>query len=696
MPVLVATNLKHTFTHRHILDGISLSIEPGEKIGIVGRNGCGKSTLIKVLEGILVPDYGTVALGKGIRSGYMQQDPRFDAKETLKSAAETAFAALHEIHKQLDAVFEQMETAEGEALERLLKKQERLDEEMNAAGGYAVEHKIDTILLGLGFTESQFTLPAIKLSGGQRSRLALAIALLQEPEVLLLDEPTNHLDIEGRIWLENFLKDEFHGAVVMISHDRYLLDNVVSRIIEIEDGRLIDYPGNYEAFREIRAQRRLTQLRAFENQQTYFKKEQAFIDRYRAGQRAKQAQGRISKLGRLKDASSLERPMELDAMRLNLPKAERTGDIVIAAREISKTFTREDGSTLKLFNRFDMIIGRGERWGIIGPNGAGKTTLIKMLLNELDPDEGKVTVGAAVRAGYFRQSHDHIDLTRTVYEYLQGVIIDEVPGASFSEQQARDLAGAFLFSGAEQIKQLSALSGGERSRAVLAGLIASAKNVLVMDEPTNHLDIPSAERLEAAILPPDAESGKGGYEGVLLLISHDRALIDATCDHLLILDGKGNAEVFHGNYTEWHEKHSAKVAAQAAADAQAKSRAKPKEQSKEANRAQAASAQAKPAAPSDRGHKPAANGNGGAGKQSSQSSQPSQHKAKNPFGAWSAEKLSSRIKQIEQRVKDIDEQMASPDVWRNPSKCDALGAERGTLTRELEPLEYEFLSREVG
>jgi len=678
MPILTATNLKHTYSHRTILDGISLSVEPGERIGIVGRNGCGKSTFIKCLEGIIAPDFGTVALAKGIRSGYMQQDPKFEPGETLRSAAETAFAELHELHRQLDAVYREMETADGDLLDKLLKKQERLEQAINAAGGYSVDHKIDSILHGLGFTDSQFGIPVEKLSGGQRSRLALAIALLQEPDVLLLDEPTNHLDIEGRIWLENFLKDQFPGAVIMISHDRYLLDNVVTRIIEIEDGRLIDYPGNYEAFREIRAQRRLTQLRAFENQQTYFKKEQAFIDRYRAGQRAKQAQGRLSKLSRMQDQRSLDRPMEMDSMRLSLPKAERTGDIVIAARGISKSYTRDDGTTLKLFNDFDLLIGRGERWGIIGPNGAGKTTLINMLLKELAPDGGTVVVGSNVKVGFYRQTHGHLNLERKVYEYLQDVILKEVPGAGFSEQQARDLAGAFLFSGNEQEKQLKALSGGERARAVLAGLIASAKNVMVMDEPTNHLDIPSSERLEGALLPPDEEEKRPGYEGVLLLISHDRALIDATCDHLLILDGKGGVEAFTGNYSEWNEKHQAKLKLAAAGAAEEKARVAEQDKRRkqqEAVKAEAAKAreQAKPvekAKPAEKVKKPS-----------------------NPLSSWSVERLDERIKQIEARIKQIDVEMGSADVWRDPARCDKLGAERTRLAAELEPLEYEYLAR---
>ncbi len=668
MPVLTATNIRHNFGQRVLLEGVSFSIEPGQRVGMVGRNGTGKSTLLKIMAGLVVQDHGTVALSKGCRAGYLHQDPNLDPEETLRGAAEAAFARLHDLHRELDALYEKMATAEGADLDRLLKRQTVLEHAMEEAGGFAVDHKIDAVLHGLGFADSQFGVKVSGLSGGQKGRVALAKLLLEEPDVLLLDEPTNHLDLDGRLWLEAFLKDEYRGAVVLISHDRYLLDNVVERIVEVEQGRLIDYPGNYEDFREIRAQRRLSQLRAFENEQDRFKKEEAYIRRYRAGQRAKQAQGRLSKLDRAKAATTLERPMEVEAFKLELPKAPRSGDVVLAARGISKQYTGDDGAAKVLFNNIDVVISRGERWGIIGPNGAGKSTLVRVLLKEQEPDTGTVRQGSSVIVGHYRQTHEHLPMDKPVYRYLQDVILKETGGTLLSEQQARNLAGAFLFSGEEQEKELGVLSGGERSRAVMAALLASAKNVLVMDEPTNHLDIPSAERLEEALSRPDEEAGTDGYEGTLILISHDRALIDATCDHLLVLDGKGRCETFTGSYTEWHEravKSKQQAMRAAAAERERKEAAEKARREAEERRARGGQQQAE------------------AGK-------------KNPLARLSVDDLEKRIEKIQTRIKGIDAEMGTPEVWRDPRRCHTLGEERARLAAELEPLEFEWMGRAGG
>jgi ATP-binding cassette subfamily F protein 3 len=671
MPVIAATNLRLTYGDSIILDGVSISVEPGERIGLVGRNGSGKTSLLKVLAGVQAPDAGSVSMQRGCRAGYLRQDPELDPEETLRESAEGAFDELHRLHRELHAVFDAMalatERRDEAEVTRLMREQERLERLAEAAGGYAIDHKIDAVLHGLGFTDAQFTIPTRNLSGGQRGRLALARLLLEQPDVLLLDEPTNHLDIDGRLWLEGFLTRDYRGAVLMVSHDRYLLDNVVTRIVETEQARLIEYPGNYAAFRELRAERRLAQHRAYENQQTRFKKEEAFIRRYKAGQRAKQARGRQTKLERAREDSSLERPMEMASLAFELPKAERTGDIVLSARGISKQYAQRDAdgreSVKVLFEGLDLTIGRGERWGIIGPNGAGKTTLVRCLVAPIDagggirPDTGTVRAGSNVRLGYYRQSHEHLDGSMRVYRYLQSVIARENPGQILSEQQARNLAGAFLFSGDEQERELGTLSGGERSRAVLAGLLASAKNLLVLDEPTNHLDIPSAERLEEAL------SAEGGYDGALLLISHDRALIDATCGHLIVMDGSGRVEVFHGNYTEWHEK-------QAARDADA-SRLRAEEDRRRAD----AERRRRRAEESDTARR-------GAGGPSA-----------NKLARMKTEQLEARIGQIEARIREIDESFNDPGVWADPLECARLGEERKRLAGELEPLEFEWMQR---
>lgn len=644
------------------MDGVSFSIEPGERVGVVGRNGVGKSTFLKMLAGLMKPDDGEVALQRGARAGYLHQDPKLNPEETLWGEAESAFARLHELHQKLDHLYEEMATADGAKLEKLMEEQTRLTEAMEAAGGYSIDHKIAEILHGLGFTDAQFKVKVSGLSGGQKGRLALAKLLLENPDVLLLDEPTNHLDIEGRLWLENFLKNEFEGAVLLISHDRYLLDNVVNRIIETEDGRLIDYPGNYETFRELRAERRMAMLRAYENQQSRFRQEEAYIRKYKAGRRAAQAKGRETKLERAKDQNQLERPPEAHSFEVRLPEAPRSGDMVFSAREVSKAYPLEGGGEKVLFKNLDMILSRGERWGIIGPNGTGKTTLVRTLLGEITPDTGMVRMGSNVRVGYYRQTHEHLPAEKPVYQYLQDTIKKEVPGTQMSEQAARDLAGAFLFSGTDQDRPLGQLSGGERSRAAIAALLCSAKNLLVLDEPTNHLDLMSAERLEEALCD------EGGYEGTMLLISHDRALIDATCDHLIVMDGAGNAEIFHGGYTDWHEKDVQKKRELARAAAEEKNRREENEKARKA-------AEERKKQPS---------------KASAASS------SSNGLARLKTEQLEERIEKIQVRIKQIDGEMNNPDVWRNADKASKLTEERNSLTGQLEPLEFEWARRAEG
>lgn len=690
MPLLAATNIRHAFGTRTILDGATLSIEPGERVGIVGRNGQGKSTFIKAMVGDLKPDAGEISLAKGARIGYLHQNPNLPEDETLRGAAEAAFAELHKIHEQLNAVFDAMATADSDELERLMKKQARLEERIESLGGYAIDHKIDATLQGLGFLQSQFGIKTQDLSGGQKARLSLAKLLLESPDVLLLDEPTNHLDIEGRIWLESFLKTEFQGAVVLISHDRYLLDNIVTRIVEVEQGRLIDYPAPkghaYQTFRRLRAERKEVQMRAWEAQQTKFKSEEKFIQKYKAGQRAKQARGRESRLEREKAATTVEKPMEMGTFKFKLPRADRPGDIIVKALGLSKAYDAEfvdgqpvsgvaAGGTKVLFDKLDLTIERGERWAILGPNGAGKSTLVKCILGELSHDHGDLKLGSNLSIGYFSQSATEMDPDMPVYRYIQNRILKENEDAQLSEQAARDLAGAFLFSGQEQDAPIHRLSGGEKGRARLAALLASAKNVLVLDEPTNHLDIPSAERLEDALaLPVEADAYQPGrpggeWEGTLLLISHDRAMIDACADHLLILDGKGNVETFNGNYTEYNAfKERQRTDELERTEQERKQReAHAKKQRKNASvqtTKKGASAKVKPAASSA-----------------------------DKLQRLSDSILDSKIEQLESRIKEIDEALADPDIWSDPKKCEQLGEDRLKAAQDLEPLEFEWMRR---
>jgi ATP-binding cassette subfamily F protein 3 len=713
MPVIAAANLTYAIGTRRLLDGASFSIEAGERVGLVGRNGQGKTTLMKILMGRIKPDSGSVTMQRGVRIGYLTQDPELDPTRTLRDEAAAGFVELAGVHAELDKVFEEMsgpDASDPVLLERLLKRQGDLERRIETLGGYAVDHKVDAILHGLGFTDAQFGVPVAGLSGGQKGRLGLAKLLLESPDVLLLDEPTNHLDIAGREWLEDFLTTEYSGAVLLVSHDRYLLDRVVSRIEEVERGRLIEYPGNYSAFREIRAQRLLTQNRAYENQQSQWAKEEEFIRRFKAGQRAKEAQGRLSKLERAKRDDAVERPAEMGAMKMMIPPAPRSGDMVLSVREASKKYANRapaagDDATGEpvvtgwktLFNNFDLTIGRGERWAIIGPNGAGKTTLVKCILGELPLDEGVVRVGANVIVGYYAQLPMSRDEDRTIWQFLQEVIRKENAGIEMSEQKARDLAGAFLFSGQDQDKPLSALSGGERSRARLAALLCSAKNLLVLDEPTNHLDIPSAERLESVLAgrsaegegaDPDADR-EGVYQGTLILISHDRALINATCDHLIILDGHGSATVFHGTYSEWHaaQKQAAAVAARAADDAKRRSASAPAAPStwERARDSQPAAAQAK----KDGKSKPKSGGSSSKGGGSGGTS----GGAGGGVSWMPVERLEKEIEQSTARLKDLDAQLSDEAVYRDAAKCKGVLDERDAAADYLNKLEEEFLRR---
>ncbi len=661
MPVLAATNLILAHGHHTVLDGVSLSIEPRDRIGIVGRNGAGKSTLIKLLAGVTRPDAGEVVLQRGARLGYLDQNTTLDPSDTVRSAAARAFEAAHTLQAELHAVFDRMAEADGEELERLLREQARLEAAIESAGGLTTEHEVGRVLHGLGFTDAQFDLPVAVLSGGQRARLALARLLLEEPDVLLMDEPTNHLDIDGRIWLEDFLAERFRGAVVLISHDRYLLDWVVGRIVEVEHGRLIDYPGNYAAFRRIRADRRLTQQRAWEKQQAEFRKEEAYIRQYKAGQRAKQAKGRESRLDRAKTAA-LERPVELAELRVSLPKPERSGDVVVSAREATKSYPGDaDRPPKVLFKDLTVKIQRGERWGIVGPNGAGKTTLVRCMLGQTPLTSGQVTLGAKLDIGHFEQHRRVDDPTRTVVQHIQArVKASTNPPLLLSEQDARNLAGAFLFSGDDQDKPVSVLSGGEMARADLAALLASSKNLLVLDEPTNHLDIPGAERLEAMLArsthdPKTGETTEAMFPGTVVLISHDRALLDAVCDHLIVMDGAGRAEVFPGSYREYKD-HADKPPAPARPAVPAPV----PERRAEAPRA---------ATPQPRPEK------------------------KSRFSWMPIDAIERRIAELGEAIKPLDEKLAHPDVWKDPHAANALTEKRDAVRAEIDELETEWLRK---
>lgn len=656
MPVLAVANLDLSYGDDVILRGCSLSVEARERVAIVGPNGTGKSSLLKIMAGVLKHDAGEVSLQRGTKIAYLAQDPQVDRGVTLRQHAASAFEELSNLHDKLDAVFHKLADAKGEDLKKAMAEQSRVEAQIQAAGGYNVDHLIDSVLHGLGFTDAQFSLPVEKLSGGQKARLALARALLTEPDVLLMDEPTNHLDVHGRIWLENFLVDTFKGAVVLIAHDRSVLTRVAQRIVELERGRVISYPGGYTAFRTLRVERLRTQMEAWERQQTKFKQEQAFIDKYRAGQRSKQAKGRESRLDRARDTSTLERPVEMAVFQPSLPPAPRTGDIVAKATGLTMRFPRDDGSTLSLFEDLDIVISRGERWGVVGPNGAGKSTLVECLLGKREATAGQVKHGAGLKIGYFSQSRGDMDPMTTVPRHIQRVVArlaetEEGPDKpkTLNEQEARDLAGAFLFSGDQQEALLGDMSGGERARAALAALLACARNVLVLDEPTNHLDIPSAERLEAMLERGETKKS-GTFDGTLIVVSHDRTLIDAVCDHLIVFDGKGGVSLHMGGWSDW-------LAGGA--------------------RSTPAPEPVKRAAPPPPPPAPA----------------PKNTASKSKFSWMPVEAIEEKIQELEGEVSRIDVKLDDPDVWKDAIKAAEINAKRDELKAELDALETEWLGR---
>ncbi len=697
MALLSVANLVFSYGDHTILDGVNLTLNRGDCVGLVGRNGCGKSTLMKLIAGIEThkPVSGQIQVARGSTVGYLHQDPNLDPDRTLREEAGQAFAGLAAMHVELEQVANDMGTADGEALEKLLKRYEKLEETIQASGGYAVDHRIEQTLHGLGLLDESFDVKVKDLSGGQRGRLALGKLLLSEPDLLLLDEPTNHLDIAGRQWLEEFLRG-YTGAVMLISHDRWLLDRSVSMIYELELGQMVDYPGNYHKFRELKAERLIAQGRAFDKQQTYIKQQQSFIDRYKAGQRSKQARGREGRLERFKEAETIDRPNELASMSLRFTPRARSGDNVFVGEQLGVTYDQN-----KLYENIDMHVRRGDRIGVIGPNGAGKTTLVAQLMEELPGNHsGKTKLGSQVDTGWFRQVAD-MPLELSIVEYLMNFTEPR------SEQAARDVAGAFLFSGLQQDKPMNVMSGGERARARLAALMIRGHNVLVLDEPTNHLDIPACERLEDSLKAYTSVAQSYGnnkdIEGTLILISHDRWLLDQLVEQLYVFDGEGNVEHFLGSYSEYIRDRGKSVlvdeqGAKSAGNASAKgkpgkgnaSKSSPKISPKDKAANQKASAP--PTTPQKDSAKPNAKANQ-AKASGSNPSKPKPKKRNSRFGHLSQDKLEGKIETLQERLKTLEAELADPDTYRDQAKFSALQQEHEKLTKELGPLEEEWLGR---
>ena len=517
-----------------ILDDISVSIAPGDRIGLIGRNGTGKTTLVKIIGGML-PDFkGRVTSAKGLRIGYLSQEAEFEHDCTLRQEMLKVFDERRALEDEMLLLAEEMESRDDASL---LAQYARLQEKHERLGGYDYESQINRILGGLGFSELDFNLPLRVLSGGQKSRAMLAKLLLEMPDLLLFDEPTNHLDINGIQWLENYLNTEYEGAVLVVSHDRYFLDKVIRKVWELEARRIKIYRGNYSKYVETREVERLVGERAFKKQQAFIAHEEEFIRLNIAGQRTREARGRRTKLARLE---RVEKPKpDAPTFNLNFTPETRGGNDILRCQNVGKQFGEKvvfTGLTCEVFRR-DVI-------GIIGANGTGKTTLFRLILGDESPTEGELWVGATLKLGYYTQELEGLN--------LDNEIIDEIASLRprWTRGELRGFLARFLFIGDEVFKRVGDLSGGEQSRVLLAKLLLENANVLLLDEPTNHLDIPAREALESAL----AE-----YPATLFIISHDRYLLNALATKLLIFEN-GTASLFEGTYAEYESRQQQSVA----------------------------------------------------------------------------------------------------------------------------------------
>ena len=528
MSIIRLENIYKSFAGAPVLEGIDFRVEEGEHIGLIGRNGTGKSTLFRLITGELVPESGTVDRMKRASVACLAQLPKVDPHVTIYDIVLDSFSELLEKEKALTDLEHRI--AEGD--DSLLEEYGHLQEAFTLSGGYEFRTRIKQVLQGLGFSVEEFGLSFQALSGGQRTRLMLALVLLKDADLLLLDEPENHLDLEAREWLESYIR-ESRQAVVIISHDRQMLNSVVDRIVELERGQFVNYTGNYEGYLKQKELRQEQQQKAFERQQEFIRKEEAWIDRFRyKSTKARQVQSRIKQLEKLE---VVDAPMaESAAMQLDLGEVVRSGAVVLEARSLSMAY---DGLTL--YKDVSFQVERGERIGIVGPNGSGKTTLLRQLAGQLSSGNGEVKLGHKAQLRFYEQNHENLNPSNDILTEA----LETKP--EWTPEQIRSFLGRFLFVGEDVFKPVSALSGGELSRVAMAKLVLSKANILLLDEPTNHLDIASREALESALV---------NFPGTLIIASHDRALIDRLSERLIIVEN-GQAKVHLGNYSHYRWKN---------------------------------------------------------------------------------------------------------------------------------------------
>ena len=518
--------LGKSFGVRQVFSNVSFEIKEGDRIALVGPNGAGKSTLLKCILGIEELDEGQVVMSPVASIGYLQQDVNL-GDASLAEEIETAWEDVHALENKLQELTTYLES--HEASESDLQRLDYLQNRLEWLGGYDYEQKTKRIVYGLGFTDEDLYKPANAFSGGQKTRINLAKALVRSPDFLFLDEPTNHLDMEMLEWLEGYLSS-YRGGILIVSHDRYFMDRIVTGVVELDHHKATTYRGNYSRYVAQREERLKADTIAYEKQQEYIKKTEEYIDKYRAGIKSKMARGRQSQLNRLE---RLEAPETSHSLDFKFPPAAMSADKVLVLDHVSIGYKTDD----PIIDDVSVVVRRGESVALIGPNGAGKSTMVKAIVGELFPTEGHIDIGNRVQVGYFSQEHEEL--------HDRWQVVDEIiNNYNFTEEKARNVLGSFLFKGDDVFKLVGDLSGGERARLVLLKLFLQGDNFLILDEPTNHLDVPTREIVERALQQ---------FGGTCFIISHDRYFLDQVSTRTLVLENKGLTE-YLGNYSYYKEK----------------------------------------------------------------------------------------------------------------------------------------------
>ena len=624
--ILSCQGISKSFGEKVILEDASFHIEEREKAALIGNNGAGKTTLLRIIMEEIHADAGQVVLAKDKRIGYLAQYQDVQGHLSVYEELLSTKQYIIDMEERLRAMEVQMKNASGEELDRLMNSYTRLTHEFELENGYAYKSELMGVLNGLGFTEEDFTKQVATLSGGQKTRVALGKLLISKPDILLLDEPTNHLDMESIAWLETYLLN-YPGAVFIVSHDRYFLDKVVTKVIEIDAGQVRMYAGNYSAYAEKKAQLRDAQYKAYLNQQREIKHQEAVIVKLKSFNREKSIKRAESREKMLNKIQRIDKPVEVQSqMRLSLEPRVVSGNDVLTVEDLAKSFPQQ-----KLFSNISFQIKRGERVALIGNNGTGKTTMLKILNGLLDADAGSFSLGAKVQIGYYDQEHHVLHAEKTIFEEIS----DTYP--TLTETQIRNMLAAFLFTGDDVFKVISSLSGGERGRVSLAKLMLSEANFLILDEPTNHLDIASKEILEEAL---------NSYTGTVLYVSHDRYFINQTATRILDLTNQSVVN-YIGDYDYYLEK-------------------KEELTEKYAPTAQEATEEAKEETHSE-------------GKLTWQQQKEEQARKR---------KQENELKKVETRDKEIDDTLVLPDVCTNVGRCAELSREKDKIQAELEEL-YE-------